>query len=74
VTDIFDRATELEELQREDALKRQRSRAEHGDISASECGDCGDQIPEERRLAAPGCTRCIDCERINEAKRKTFAF
>lgn len=26
------------------------------------CEDCGDAIPKERRLAAPGCTLCVSCQ------------
>lgn len=26
------------------------------------CEDCGEEIPKERREAAPGCTRCVDCQ------------
>lgn len=26
------------------------------------CIECGEKIPEVRRKAAPGCTRCIDCQ------------
>ena len=25
------------------------------------CLECGDPIPERRRLAAPGCEYCIEC-------------
>lgn len=38
--------------------------------AAEECEDCGKPIPEGRRLAAPGCTRCIGCqERVEREKR-----
>ena len=30
--------------------------------SASRCLDCGEVIPETRRLAVPGCVRCVDCQ------------
>jgi phage/conjugal plasmid C-4 type zinc finger TraR family protein len=30
--------------------------------SATECRDCGAQIPEGRRLAVPGVTRCSWCQ------------
>lgn len=30
--------------------------------SAHECEECGDPIPEGRRQAVPGCTRCIRCQ------------
>lgn len=26
------------------------------------CDECGEGIPEARRKAVPGCTRCVDCQ------------
>lgn len=31
-----------------------------------ECIDCGEDIPEKRRKAAPGCERCIECQQDME--------
>ena len=36
------------------------SRLEEGTID--ECEDCGEEIPEGRRKALPGCTRCVPCQ------------
>ena len=30
------------------------------------CEECGDEIPEARRLAIKGCTTCIDCQTLLE--------
>lgn len=30
------------------------------------CVDCDDKIPEARREAWPGCTRCVSCQAIKE--------
>jgi len=30
------------------------------------CEDCGARIPERRRQAVPGCTRCIGCQEAFE--------
>ena len=30
------------------------------------CVDCGDNIPEARRRATAGCTRCITCQEVYE--------
>lgn len=38
--------------------------------SADECEDCGAMIPEARRKAAPGCTRCIGCQHKFERSRR----
>ena len=70
MTDIFDRATEREEQDREAALAVQRSRAgldgKTFADSASHCTDCDEPIPLKRREAMPGCQFCIDCQALRE--------
>lgn len=61
MTDIFDRAQELEQRQREEALARQAERNLVG-LSLSHCEDCGEEIPPRRRDMVPGCTRCTPCQ------------
>lgn len=34
--------------------------------SLEECEDCGEPIPEARRLAISGCTTCVDCQELRE--------
>jgi len=34
--------------------------------SLEECEDCGDTIPEARRTAIKGCTRCVWCQELAE--------
>jgi len=34
--------------------------------SATECEECGDEIPEARRLAIPGCKLCVFCKEKQE--------
>ncbi|MCX7204761.1 MAG: TraR/DksA C4-type zinc finger protein [Proteobacteria bacterium] len=63
--DLFDRASELEQLQRDGAIAHTRKNAPHG-ISATECEDCGAAIPAARQAAALGCIRCISCQTIFE--------
>ena len=36
--------------------------------SLEECEDCGEAIPEARRLAIKGCTRCIWCQEVSEKR------
>ena len=67
--DQFDRATELEELHRESALVAQLGKMPHGE-SAHECEDCGEPIPEARRAAIHGVTRCVDCQGLIEQNNK----
>lgn len=70
MTDIFDRATELEELERRVALQAQTNRAglvgKTAADSATECADCEEPIPEQRRVAIPGCQRCVECQAQRE--------
>ena len=49
------------------ALAKQRSQP-----SLCECEDCGEDIPEQRRLAMRGITRCIYCQGLYERKQKGF--
>lgn len=34
--------------------------------SAEECEECGDEIPEARRLAVPGVQLCVFCQEKHE--------
>jgi len=36
--------------------------------SAEECEECGDAIPEARRIAVPGCKLCVFCKEKQERK------
>lgn len=40
--------------------------------SALFCEDCDTAIPEQRRKIIPGVQRCIECQEINELKRKNY--
>jgi phage/conjugal plasmid C-4 type zinc finger TraR family protein len=68
--DIFDRAQEKEQRDREAAIAAQRARAPFGE-SAKRCTryGCGVPIPLARRLAVPGVKFCIDCQRVMERLR-----
>ena len=35
-------------------------------ISAIECTECGNEIPELRRVALPGIQTCVECARAHE--------
>jgi len=45
-----------------DELARMKSRAQPEGDSLTECAECGEDIPEARRLARPGVKLCIDCQ------------
>lgn len=40
-------------------------------VSAYECEECGEAIPEERRAAVPGCRCCTACQQEIERYGKT---
>ena len=42
-------------------LERMKARRAPVGESLTECADCGEEIPEKRRLAIPGVKLCIDC-------------
>lgn len=66
MTDVFDRASDLEEQQRQDALQAQARRAgldgKTVEDSATHCGACGHLIPIARRRAVPGVQTCVSCQ------------
>lgn len=66
MTDMFDRATEREEQQREDALQAQVRRAGLAGKtvadSATHCCVCESLIPVARRRAVPGVQTCVVCQ------------
>ncbi|MCD4501105.1 TraR/DksA family transcriptional regulator [Chromobacterium vaccinii] len=67
--DEFDRAQELEAFHLEASLAAQAAASRPLGASLAQCDDCGEAIPEARRQASPGCTRCIDCQTLSEAGR-----
>lgn len=69
MSDISDRASQLEQLQRDLALAKHRRTAT---VSAHECDDCGEPIPELRRKTIIGCRRCVTCQEIVEKREKGY--
>jgi phage/conjugal plasmid C-4 type zinc finger TraR family protein len=51
-----------------DAIAVARRRLAMGE-ALMQCVECGEDIPEPRRLAMPGVTRCIQCQSEREAVR-----
>lgn len=49
----------------DDAVRLARASLNHGE-SATECDECGEPIPEARRIALPGVRRCIACQAAAE--------
>lgn len=54
----YEQAEKLQQAQIEAGISRiQRYEGE----SLSECAECGDEIPEGRRVAVPGVQHCLAC-------------
>ncbi len=49
-----------------DAVEAARARIGQQGTSATRCEDCGELIPEARRIAVPGVRRCIECQAARE--------
>jgi phage/conjugal plasmid C-4 type zinc finger TraR family protein len=49
----------------ENAIHAARSMIPTGE-SLTHCLDCGEPIPEARRVAQKGCTYCIDCQPFHD--------
>ncbi|MDK2124476.1 TraR/DksA C4-type zinc finger protein [Parachitinimonas caeni] len=67
--DQLDLAAELEYEHRSYHLTRQQQAAPPRP-SATDCDDCGEPIPEARRLAVPGVVTCIACQIRREQRSK----
>jgi len=46
-----------------DAIQRAKSQLPVGE-SLSHCAECGEEIPEARRVAMPGVQLCLACQQI----------
>lgn len=65
-SEIIDQASALEEMMRDHAI--QAHRLNHSAVSATHCEECGEELPEARRKAYPGCTMCVSCQ--DDAERR----
>jgi phage/conjugal plasmid C-4 type zinc finger TraR family protein len=59
--DDADRAAEYQERLNAEAVKAHRL-SQSSDRHPTHCVDCGREIQPVRRLAVPGCTRCVMCQ------------
>jgi len=75
MTDVFDRASEIEQALRDDAIGEQAHRAglrgKTFSDSALLCRVCDEKIPVGRRKALPGVQTCFGCQQRLETGQKT---
>jgi phage/conjugal plasmid C-4 type zinc finger TraR family protein len=69
MADNADIASEMMQNRLEGALAK-RPRWIGIDMAVTDCDDCGHEIPQARRQAAPWATTCIECQGIREMKTK----
>lgn len=65
--DVADQAQNHREAEEMTALRR--ARLDVG-ISAYQCHDCFEVIPEKRRTALPGVTLCVACQESREREKR----
>ena len=65
MADDIDRAQAINERHLETALEEIRHNQPTGE-SLEFCESCQRTIPENRRLAVPGCRKCIHCQEQSE--------
>ncbi|MGV4005867.1 TraR/DksA family transcriptional regulator [Citrobacter freundii] len=68
MADFADDASAVEELQRNAALSAHRINRDA--VSATHRVECGEDIPELRRVKVPGCQRCASCQQDSELRQK----
>lgn len=67
--DEADRAQRQEEAFLENAIRAARGIQPADPVSASNCVECGLEIPSSRMLAVPGCQLCVDCATELESRK-----
>ncbi|SHJ72100.1 TraR/DksA family transcriptional regulator (plasmid) [Halodesulfovibrio aestuarii] len=63
--DVFDRASDVEQLSIKSAIAQAQANRPTGP-SLTHCVECGNPIPEARQMAVPGCSLCIECQKEQE--------
>jgi phage/conjugal plasmid C-4 type zinc finger TraR family protein len=67
MADVIDIANDHAEYLLQLALDH-RQRGPAAAVSAFECEDCGDPIPQLRRVAVQGCDTCVICQASRERR------
>ncbi|WP_417345727.1 TraR/DksA C4-type zinc finger protein [Ferrimonas sp.] len=67
MADWLDKASELEQQQRSQALAACRQSGEAAE-QPGHCNDCGEAISPRRLAALPGVATCIHCQSLREVR------
>jgi phage/conjugal plasmid C-4 type zinc finger TraR family protein len=74
VADGIDLANEIVQERLDQALAKRRAKLRPlSGHSFLFCETCDDPIPQARRLALLGCTRCVACQSIDELREARHA-
>jgi phage/conjugal plasmid C-4 type zinc finger TraR family protein len=74
VADIADFANDLVQERLDQALAaRNAAKPVLAAHSFLFCEDCEEPIPENRRVAQQGCTQCLNCQSVTEAREARYA-
>lgn len=65
---LIERSIQVLEAQAEARIRAIASAVPRGRIGAAECQECGEPIPDERRLG--GYSKCVECVRYDEARSR----
>lgn len=66
--EIIDQANELTQQRIDMAIAAHR--IDRNAVSAEHCVDCGEDIPELRRVKVLGCQRCTSCQQDSELRQR----
>lgn len=66
VADDVDMIQHLDDMAMTGRVAAIRARTETRELAPEDCDDCGDDIPIERRRAAPWTRRCVRCQMLAE--------
>jgi len=74
VADVIDFANDLVQERMDQALAaRNANKSAMPAHSFMFCEGCDTPIPSARRVAIPGCTQCVTCQSIDEARNARHA-
>ncbi len=76
MSDIADKAGELEEQQRSTALRAQSAvvveMPRHDGDGKRVCLDCEERLSPKRLQAAPRAVRCVECQDLHEKRQRGY--
>lgn len=68
MSDVIDVANDHADYLLQLSIAQHQRRTAGQATSAEFCEACGDDIPQARRVAVPGCQTCIDCQQLLERR------